>query len=336
MRIFSFALLAGVFISASALAAEPLGTIQFHSFSLGTEVESVETRDSGFNLRQSQVSFLWKKDDRVSGYFALGTSDLRRPMFLFSNKASELSLTEVHVDLGFDIGVLRTGLIRLPFGYEGYLGEGKRYFPDSNAKKMNFHTSRDYGVQYEARTSPFFAVFSAHNGESRENLDPYLWYSGQWGIADEGGWKFFLSGVTGQTSALSTAEATSPIEFDPLVKSRLREGAITLAYERDQWQVVTEYLSGELIQNKVKVPYSISRVDLALPVIQQTHLLFRYEQLDPGKAKKDEITWSNIGFFVESKDQLVRFSLLAYKKSEKGIETKDDGGIASLRINSWF
>ncbi|MGE0634077.1 MAG: hypothetical protein AB7O96_16805, partial [Pseudobdellovibrionaceae bacterium] len=294
--------------SAIQVQAETLGSFRLESMSLGTEVESIENQNGGFDLKNSHVSFGWEKTESLSGFFAIGTSDLRKKFFMYPQTSSEIAITEMHLDLGTSLGTLKFGLIRIPFGYEGFLGEGRLLFPESQAKRMNFHTTADYGIQYATQTTPFFTTLSAHNGEGGSSKDPYVWFSGQWGIADEGGWKFLLSGTTGETSKNSAVGSTSPIAFNVLDKAKLREGALTFAYDRDGWQIVLEYLRGEIVQNSKELPYSISRLDFATPLSSYVYLLLRHEQLDPAiKTKNDETTWSTLGFTVESTDRLLKF-----------------------------
>lgn len=323
----------------SFAVGERMGEFSFAEFSLSPRMRLEEPSRGGFDLKESWISFEWKRDQSLSGEISFGSADLVAPAIWFQPKTDNLALVKAAIQAKTEFLDFRAGFLEIPVNYEGSYPEWEWSLPATRVLRHRWFTKRDYGFEIRSETKPFLTTLTVHNGESGPNLDNRMWYTGMWQIKTGKGYGFLATATTGQTDAASTAGslANTPEEgfnFDPTLDSKVRYASFA-AFRR--WQrhlILLEAGRGDVIQNDQKNPFSWGHLDFSWNVKGDLNLLFRIEQSHPDMKKAEtKIKTTGLGLSVSSKDRLSSGTLFLNRNQENP-QINNDEAFVIFRLNS--
>lgn len=318
---------------------EQLGEFRFSELSLSPQFRVAEPSEGGVELVESSMGFLWKRDETLSAHFAIGTSDLISSSIWFSEEDhSEVALIRAYLEAKTSLMNFRVGRMQVPFGFEGARPEWYQLLPQSLARRGDWFTERDDGLEIEAVQSPFSVRFMVHNGESGPQRDSRTWATGQWKYKNDKGYFMLLSGSVGGTSPESTAGVTRAVDegfiFDSSQKAKFRMGALSLGREWVRSLVLIEAGQGEVLQGDQKESFQWGQADLAWNLGGDLSLLGRHEFRQANKKDlNSKIESHGLGFSVSSKDRISQFSLF-FRQVHERPQVENNEAVLAFRLNS--
>ena len=284
-----------------------------------TDLATSETRRSGFGIQQYQVGIVWQNETPVSGHVMLGSlQNLNRSREVTGVPPTGAGVFEAYAEHRFPVGKVRVGLIPIFFGLEGQLYESELDFPRSLFFQSRYMPLRDYGVSYSLRHENFHWQFSAHNGESAEDLDGRQALTGLWG------W----TGAAGLHAGVS-AHVSRPVNVTTGRDVRIRYGNAYLGFQVHGAGIWVESTLGdrkETIGNADQVT-SIShfRIDGQTRLWRDIGIQARYDELDPNRdVSGDQLREIMVGLNWHNTTATHHFYLLGIKRIEESGERLND------------
>jgi len=319
---FSILLLCGGFMTAPvALASEPLGVLRLEDVTLRPQAVFGEKKQGQFELGESSAALAWHLDDSLSAKFRFGAHALRgKPAFYKDTKSkNDLDLLEAYAEYQSLYGRFRLGLIPLDLGREGSVPDGELIFPRAQIFSRGLFGLRDFGFNYFTGYNQFFTEFSAHNGESEDNLDNKTWFAARWGY-DFKKLRLEAFGETGSTTSLSTAGSTLTVaRFDPTQNSKWRMGGFYADWVPSTFRMSLEVIEGDATQNKETFRFLTGSMDLGLMGKNGWGMFLRYNPFDPDTKTDGDATHDVSVAVVRANASLTsKLILIGTKRFEEG------------------
>ncbi len=233
--LFNIFLLSYSSASFSYFEIENMGQFRFVDYALSPQFQFTQPNEGGFLLKESWLSFEWKKEGSLFSQIKLGSYDLIKPALWFEKRSTDFAIVEAWIEGRSNYLNLRAGLVPTLVGYEGTHPEWSLMLPPTKWFGWDVFPRRDFGLQFIAENNDLMTAFTVHNGESSKNTDGKMWASGVWLYEPNEGLGGQLSAVVGTTTASSTATQASEIanygfKMNPLVENKLRYAMLAVFF----------------------------------------------------------------------------------------------------------
>ena len=327
-------------ISLADEVGENLGRLSIDNVVLAAEFELTDSQRGSFDVRESTISFLWEKEDKLSAVFRLGGRKLINPPRIFKKIViDELGLYEAYAQHKGVYGRWRMGLIPIEFGVDGKVQEDQLDFSRSLIFSQRVIGLRDYGLSYFVRHQNFYTRMAVHNGESDENFDGRVYYTASWGWSQKH-LDIGISGHTGQAKPESTLLQESNLGgVDLSLASLWKMGGTYIHWNSYRWDLRLEYLKGALDQKKNPgaSEFLSGHADLSYKMGSRTKLMFRYDHLDPNtKVKGDFLKEISLGLVLFGRHNNSRLIFLVTKALEEDVNIPNDRYSLTWKVTPRF
>jgi hypothetical protein len=323
-------------------AGERIGEFFIQDIILRPTFFSRESEGGEFSLGESLIRFSWRRDQKLSTQFALG-SLTERPIPRYydaQDTVDTIGVVEAFMEYQGVYGRMRMGVMPLNFGYEGYLPNASLNFNRSQLYLNRYIIFRDFGLSIYSEFNGFYTEVIAHNGEGgATNQDGKIWLTPRWGWTNDRELRVQVSGQAGYTGPEATATngASGFMGFDNNKGALWRFGAFTVHYFPKNWDIVLQANYGELEQGGARGSFSGEQLDLFHFFKNGWGLGFRYDNLDPNRNVSDDaITNSSLAIVYGDKGATSRVYLITTKRVEEGTDISSDELRFIWRVTPYF
>lgn len=323
-------LLSLLFLSATlsttlAQAQENLGELKIEKFFLEPAF-STDNRGyyPGFSVGRSFLGVGWTLDNRVSAHLMIGPKFMiMRPVRYGIVPTRDLTMVEGYGQVDSGLGILRAGLIPLPFGLYGMKDEAQQSFPDDMFVQSRFLQRRDYGGSYFISHNDFTTSFAIHNGESDVDEDSRYWMTGRWSYKGPAGGEYGVSGSTGRWTDMGS-----------LREQKIRSGNIFAGFKIYGLGLAAEATMVSIFEREVFIRQAYGwHVDLEHPLWDQFGLQARYDFLEPHHSvTNDEVRELTLGVNYHSHYWNSVFYVLGTSRWEEGVTDPHAAGLIVWKL----
>jgi len=261
-----------VLVCSVSNAQENLGELKVDRFFLEPTFSSNQrTYDQGFSIGRSYLGASWYLDTTVSGHFVVGPKFMiLKPARYGEPTSRDLGIVEAFGEFDTALGVLRAGLIPIPFGFYGLKNEAQQSFPNDLFYQSRFLQRRDYGASYFISYNNFTTTFAGHNGESGPDVDQRYWMTGRWSYRGPASSEVGISGSAGRW-----------FEADQ-IEQRIRMGNLFAGFKLYGLGLAAEATMLSIFENNEFTRQAYQwHVDLEHPLADQIGVQMRYDFLEP-------------------------------------------------------
>lgn len=313
-------------IADAAVQRESIGQLKIHDVLLRPNVYVREPQEGSFSLGESSFALRWELEDYFQGVIRVGSRELMNPTARYTPSVNDdIVLVEAFGEYRSPFGRFRMGRIPTEFGAEGALWERDLMLPRSLLFKNRVVELRDLGFSYFISHADFYTQLILHNGESENDRDGRIWYSGKWGYKfpdlDLG-----FSGETGSTKPSSTSTSGDTLAAVDVNKEALwRLGGLYADYTPRHWQVTLEIYGGEREQKSGTRRFGAGHLDISHTVSEHGAFIFRYDHFDPDfKADNDTQRAFSLGFELSNRTRTSNLILVGTKNLEESHQVPND------------
>jgi hypothetical protein len=318
-----------LFFVSPVLASEKLGTLSLDEFLIKPYFKISEGQEGEFGIGDSNLSWLWIKDNNVSANLRLGSLELKNlPVYFSDTKESELGLIEAYGTYAGAFGTLSAGLIPTGYSFEGKQDENKLIFSRSLIFKERVVPLRDLGLSFFVQNQGFYTQIDIHNGESDSSVnDGRVFLTSSWGWKDDKNINLGISAFTGTTKPVATSLVVSNqlAGFDSQKRALWRMASLYFFWKPGNWYQLTEIHFSELEQEEKITPFNGGHFDLGYNFTPFFSSFVRYDQFDPNKNINGDLKREiSLAFEFSDKHKTHSLFLMGTKKIEQGIKIAND------------
>lgn len=305
---------------------ELLGKISLSDLSLRPEFSLQEGRRSKFSAEGSVLGITWDYDQTLKVNFLLGSENLRyRPDRFPLEEEEKFGFVEAFGEMNLFFGVLRFGLIPVPYGVESLRKESQLIFPRPLIYTRRVINLRDYGFSYGVSNKGFYSQSAIHNGEGGPELDNKLWFTTTLGWRDEVH-RAGIKGTTGSTKGSATKDSTGRLgNFDNTKDGKWRMAGFFFERMFKSWDTLVEANIGSLLQDGNATNFATGNWDVNVWLPHDLGLHARYDFFDPRSGvTSDLIQDITLGFSTQNQTGTSQWILLGTKSFEQKRQVAND------------
>jgi len=313
--------------SVNSLASERVGVFSIEMIELRPTWRSEESDGSHFSLTDSNISFRWKLDKKLSATVSLGSQRERNlPIYYSAANDEQLGYYEAYAEYDAMYGRLRFGLLPLNFGYDGVLASSDRFFDRALPYEARAFGLRDTGFSFYTENKGYYTEVIGHNGEIDTEPDGRLWVTGRWGYTNERSFRTQLSLQTGYVEGVLSENSTNTLGGVVNDKTAQWRNGLLFAhwYPRD-WNVVAQLGGGEVVQENHRGRFRSNLIEVTHYFSKNFGFGFRYDQFDPNRdVAGDAVARSSTAFIFKSKDSTSNVCFMYSKVAEEQRQVPND------------
>lgn len=309
---------------------EDIGELTIHDLLLRPNFMLAEPSTGSFSIGESSFALRWELESKFVGVVRIGPRTLLNPTARYSPTVEDdIMLVEGFAEYKDAYGRFRLGRIPVEFGMEGRRWERELIFPRSLLFRSRVMMLRDIGGAYDLSHGKWYTGVTVHNGESDDDSDGRIWYTGRWGFREED-FEIGLSGQTGGTTKTVTALSGDTLGgVDPTDAAKWRIGGLYTTISRRKWQWDFEIYFGERDQNGEIGKFAAGHTDFAYEFDKTFSAHLRYDSFDPNwKIDNDLKREMSLAVVFSNKTRSSNLILVGTKV----IETTGQPGNDELRL----
>ncbi|MCB0412975.1 MAG: hypothetical protein KDD50_01495 [Bdellovibrionales bacterium] len=340
---FFYAFLSLILFSSALQAKERLGEIRVESLLLKPTIRLQEPQSGYFRFDESLFTLKWILEPNTSAIMKLGSLSLLGEHSLFkdysASSSSNIGFVEAYGQYDARHGQFKFGRIALPFGPQSQILDEELILPRPIQFSKQVVTHRDVGMAYVTETKNYFVTLAIHNGENGQNDDGQLWYTGLWGWKFRQNLRIGISGQTGETTAISTANGSfNYLGFNKNLNSKYRTGNFFVNYKSQKVYSVFEASMASVEQSDVNLgQLSCGHWDLIYNYSTFGTFILRYQMFDPNTVVDDDYSQEfTIGFAVHNETATSSVIILLSKNIEQPNELVNDELQIIWRLTPYF
>jgi hypothetical protein len=325
--IFLLCVSSGIFVPSANAAGERIGNIRIESISFRPTLLTLEDEGGEFDLADSSFSLSWKRDNNISTFVAVGSTEERNlPIYYAAPQLDNVGFFEAYAQYAGLYGNIRFGLLPLGYSYDGRLAEQDEVFNESLLFEERVIGRRDYGLSYYVTHKGYFTELIAHNGEIDTESDGRLFVTGHWGWTDSNRWTTTMSLQTGSVQGDVSDGGTNTLAGVTNGESaKWRHGAFYVNYHPRNLNVVMQIAGGAVEQDNYDGDYSSWLIELSHMWSKNMGFGIRIDELDPNRdLPDDKTTKTHLALMLRSNDRTSNVYLVGTKVSEEKGEVPND------------
>lgn len=279
-NLFIFCLFSGA--ASATVIREDIGILKIHDLLLRPNFELREPRDGKFSVGESSFALRWELANAFAGVIRIGPRTLMNPSARYTSTVDDdVTLVEAFAEFNHPYGRLRMGRLPVEYGYEGTLWERALIFPRSLLFENRVMMLRDVGVAYDISHNNWFTGFVIHNGESDDDVDGRVWYTGRWGWRTDR-LEIGMAGQTGTTKPTATDLSGDTLAgVDPTQDAKWRMGGLFVAIHNRGFEWVSEFYMGSRVQDLEVGKFLTGHTDIGVEFSRNFSAHLRYDHYDP-------------------------------------------------------
>ena len=308
-----------------AHSQENLGELKIDRFFLEPTFSTDNRAYSpGFSIGRSYIGASWTMDSLISAHILTGPKFMMmKPARYGVTPTRDLSMIEGYGELDSGLGVIRAGLIPLPYGLNGLRDESQQSYFDDLFVQRRFLQRRDFGASYFISHNNFVTSFAVHNGETDADEDGRYWMTGRWSYQGPAGSEYGLSGSVGRWVDLVTMR-----------EQKIRAGNIFAGFKIYGLGLAAEANMISIFEQDIFLRQAYGwHVDLESPLWSQLGMQIRYDFLEPHHSVfNDQVRELTLGLNYHSHYWNSVFQVLGTTRWDEGVSETHFAGLVVWKL----
>lgn len=312
-----------VFIFAVGLSlcaeASRLGQFEISKIQLQGYFGGASAREQSNRLFNSHVGFSWKLVPNYLAYIEIGDMSYQTDWIWDGTQSSNLlGLRSAYLEYQSTQIGFRYGLIPSVFGYESVAKHQPYIFIPRMAYENAIWGKLNQGFEIFWSFENWFTNLQAHRPSLSSDSDQSEpWVTGRFGYQPRGALGLWVTAQSGKLKpAQMTGAGTGPsdrgLDFDPNKATELRQAAITLMQDQNNFNGLFEWGKGETKQLEQDGFFQWSTLDLRYLYSKNWGVYFRIDQFSPFESQQDYDSYRrDFGFIFQGDTKINQWAIFA-------------------------